>query len=101
MTIYEHRDVITVSGGSANTLSLRMPGGLCRQVLIRALTDSTTVFRADLTDENSVIRRNYGYHTGEINDTDIRFPVTGRYTINITNASLTDTFRVILAVQEK
>lgn len=100
MTIYEMRTTLTVSGGSANAASLNVIGGLCRQVLIRANT-ATTMFRADLTDGNSVVRRNYGYHEGEINDMTIAFPMVGPYRVNITNASIGDTFTVIFAVQER
>ena len=101
MTIYEHRALVTVSGGSANTTTLNVRGGPLTNVLIRALTaPTTTMFRASLSDDNSVVRLNWGYHTGEINDQAIRFPMAGYYTLQITNASATDTFRVILAVEE-
>ena len=83
--------------------TLTIPGGLLRQVLIRANT-STTVFRADLVDENSITCLNYGYHRGELNDTGahggLPFPVAGEYTLNITNASPNDTFSIVLGVQE-
>lgn len=100
MTVYEANTTLTVSGGSANALTLRIPGGMANYLLIRANT-STTVFRADLTDENSIIRLNYDFHTTEIVDDKLNFPMTGRYTINITNASPNDTFRIILAVAER
>ena len=103
MTIHEHRVSVTTVGGSIASTTLTIPGGLLRQVLIRANT-STTVFRADLTDSNSIARLNYGYHTGEINDTGVTgalpLPVAGTYTLNITNASPNDTFSVVLGVQE-
>ena len=47
MRIYQHRATLTASGGSNNTLSLAVIGGLCRHVLVRANT-ATTVFRADI-----------------------------------------------------
>lgn len=101
MTIYEFRTSLTVSAGAAATTTLRVPGGLMQQFLIQANT-STTVFRANLTDSNSRVRRNYGFHTGELDDTGSHFPVTGPYTINITNASPADeTFQVVFAVQER
>lgn len=100
MTIYEHRAITTIASGSANTTSLNIRGGLLRQLLITALTSSTTTFRADLTDKQQVIRGRWGYHTGEINDTSIKLAMAGSYRISITNASATDTFRVTMAIQE-
>ena len=101
MTVYEHRAVVTVSGGSTGTTTLSVQGGLLQNVLIRALTTpATTYFRADLTDSNNIQRVNWGYHTGEINDHGISFPMVGTYTLNITNASAVDTFRIILGVRE-
>ena len=73
-------------------------------MLIRALTDSTTVFRADLTEQGGITVLNYGYHRGEINDTGktgaLPLPVLGNYNINITNASPDDTFSIRILVQE-
>ena len=99
MTIYEHRTSLTVSGGSVSSTTLRIIGGLCRQIIIRANT-STTVFRADLGDANGIIRRNYDFHQGELNDMDIALPMVGVWTLNITNVSPDDTFRVVFGIQE-
>lgn len=100
MTIYEFTTSLTVQGGSSNAVSHNIVGGLCKYVLIRANTD-TTVFRADLKDDNGIVRLNYDFHQGEIVDDKISFPITGKYTVDITNSSPNDTFRVIIAVQEK
>ena len=70
-----------------------------RQLLIVSNT-STTVFRADLQDSNGITRRNYDFHTGELNDTGISFPLVGAYTIRITNVSPDDTFDLVMAVEE-
>ena len=99
MTVYEHRATITAAAGAATSIGLNIPGGLIRQVLIRANTD-TTVFRANLTDASGLRRRDYGYHTGEVNDTQIALGVAGSLAINITNASLNDTFSLLVSVQE-
>ena len=73
-------------------------------MLIRALTDTTTVFRADITESGGVAVLNYGYHRGEINDTGktgaLPLPVLGTYNINITNASPEDTFAIRVLVEE-
>lgn len=100
MNIYEHRASITTASGSTSTATLRLRGGLLRYLLIRAQTSSTTEFRANLVDENSVTRINYAYHQGEIVDDKICLPVVGNYTINITNASPDDTFQMVFSVQE-
>ena len=99
MTIYEHRTSLTISSGSIGTTTLKIFGGLGRQLLIRANTAST-VFRSDLEDDQNIVRRNYDFHTGELNDMDLQLPLVGNYRISITNISSGDTFRVILAVQE-
>ena len=90
---------MVASAGSAAAVTLKVLGGLCRQLLVRANT-STTVFRVNLTDSNDVIRRNYAFHRGELNDMEITLPMAGAYTIQVTNASLNDTFQVVLGVQE-
>lgn len=98
--LYVHRANVTVSGGSVGTLTLNVHDGLAQQVLIRALTAGTTVFRADITDTNNLVRRNYAYHEGEINDVGMSMPLSGTTTVNVTNASATETFAIVLAVQE-
>lgn len=99
MTIYEHRTSMTASAGNISTLTLRIPGGLLRYVLVRAQTDST-LFRFNLKDEDSKTRLNYGFHQGELIDDKITMPMAGQYTASITNASADDTFDIILSVQE-
>ena len=92
---------MTAASGTVSSASLYIPGGIGRQLLIRANT-ATTLFRAALIDENSVTRRHWGFHRGELNDTtdNIRMAFTGSYTIQITNASPDDTFTTILSIQE-
>ena len=99
MTIYEHRATVTASATSAASIGLSIPGGLIRQVLIRANTDST-VFRANLTDGSGLRFHDYGFHTGEINEKNMALAVAGSLAINITNASPNDTFSIRLSVQE-
>ena len=99
MTIYEHRDSITAISGAVASLSLKVPGGLLRDVLIRANT-ATTLFRANLQDSNSVVRQDYAFHRGEIHDTAITLPIQGQWSVNIANASADDTFQVVLGIQE-
>jgi len=100
MNVYEHKVNITTNGGSVSSTTLNVRGGILRYFLVRALTSGTTQFRADLVDEDSTTRLNYAYHNGEIVDDKITLPVVGNYTLNITNASADETFRVIFSVQE-
>lgn len=101
MTIYEHRVSVTTAAGAVATSTLFIPGGIGTQLLIRANT-ATTLFRADLQDGNGVIRRHWGFHRGEINDTsdNIRFAFAGSYAVELSNASPNDTFTIILSLEE-
>ena len=102
MTIYEHKANLTTVAGTVASTTLRIPGGIARYFLVRALTSpALTTFRADLTDEDGIVRVNYGYHVGELRDDIIEYPLAGTYTVNITNVGPSnDTFRIILSVQE-
>ena len=103
MQIYRHETNQLTVAGSISSTTLNVRGGLLRQFLIRAGT-STTVFRANLTEQGGITALNYGYHTGEINDTGasgaLPFPMVGYYTLNITNASPNDTFDIRLLLEE-
>lgn len=99
MTIYEHKTTLTASAGSTATTSLDIRGGLMRQILVTANT-SSTVFRANLQDRDGIVRVDWGFNTGQLNELGLAIPVVNRYTLNITNASPNDTFTVRLAVQE-
>lgn len=97
--IYEHKTTLTASAGSTTTTTLKVTGGLMQQFLVQANT-STTVFRANLVDKNSYTRMQYGFHTGELNDVGSSLPLTGAVTINITNASPNDIFKILVSVDE-
>ena len=99
MTVYEQRATVTAAAGVAASIGLNIPGGLIRQVLIRANTD-TTIFRANLVDASGLTRLNWGFETHEINDATLALAVAGSLAINITNASVNDTFQILVAVQE-
>ena len=99
MTIYEHKTSLTASAGSTSTTTLRVRGGLLRQVLITANT-SSTVFRANIQDEDGINRLDWGFSTGQLNEVGLAFPIVNSYRLNITNASPNDTFTVRMSVQE-
>jgi hypothetical protein len=99
MTIYQHRASITASSGETSSTSLNIRGGLLRQVYIISNTN-TTVFMANLIDDNYLDVLTWGSHTGNINDTGLALPVQGKYTLEITNASPDDTFTILIGVEE-
>ncbi len=99
MTIYEFRTSLTTAAGSTSAVSLKVFGGLCRQVFVQANT-ATTVFRVNIQDYKSTQRMDYGFHTGMLNDNSIALPMQEKMTVNITNASPNDTFKVYLGIQE-
>ena len=105
MTIYEHKTSMTTSGSTVSTMTLPIRGGLCRFVYIKANT-ATTVFRANLQDEDGDNILDWGFSTGMLNETGIAVPVSGRHTLQITNVSAgggaagNDTFKIKIRVQE-
>lgn len=100
MTVYEHKTSIQVSGGSNNTISLRVVGGIWGFFMVRPNT-SSTVFRASVSNDNGDVIRSYSFTRTEIVDDAVKIPLSGRCTINITNASVADeTFRILFAVAE-
>jgi len=98
VTIYEHVTSLTVSGGTKQSTTLSIQGGLLRQVLVRASSD-TTAFTAKIAKDGTDLL-DWGIHTEEINDIDLAFPVAGNYQLTIQNATYDDLFTVRLGVQE-
>ena len=99
MKVYEQRALVATSSGSYSQATLENVGGLLRYLLIRANTAATS-FQATLTDYKGVVRKRYGFHTGEIIDDQLTMPVSGPYTIGIVNGSPDDTFQIVFGVQE-
>ena len=89
---------ITTSGGSGSENTLDIQGGLCRQIYIIAGT-STTTFRANIVDPDSLNVRRYDFHREEINDSEV-LPMVGIYTIQITNASADGPFTCRMLIEE-
>lgn len=99
MQVYEQRATVTTVAGSTNQTTLENVGGLLRYLLIRSNT-ATTSFQATLSDYKGVVRKRYGFHTGELIDDTLTLPVSGSYTVGIVNGSPNDTFSIIFGVQE-
>lgn len=68
-------------------------------IYVKANTAST-VFRANLQDEDGDNILDYGFSTGMLRDTDIAVPLSGKNTFQITNASPNDIFKVKIKVEE-
>lgn len=98
MTIYQYRNTVTAASGATSSTSLKIPGGICRQVFVVANT-STTTFNTTITDDAGLEVMRYSAQTGEFNDI-TAFPMSGQYSINITNASADDVFKLYFAVEE-
>ena len=100
MTVYEHKTSFQVAGGSNNTVSLNVIGGIWGFFLVRSNT-SGTLFRAHVQNKNGDIIRNYAFTRTEILDDSVKIPLSGKCTINVTNASVADeTFRILFSVDE-
>ena len=99
MNIYEHKTSMLTASGSVSTTTLPIRGGLCRFVYVKANT-STTVFRANLQDEDGDSIVDWGFNTGMLNESGFAIPVSGRHTFQITNASPDDTFKIKIRVEE-
>lgn len=100
MSVYEHKTSFQVSGGSNNTVSLNVIGGMWGYFMVRPNT-SSTLFRANVQNKNGDVIRSYAFTRTEIVDDDVKIPISGRVTINVTNASVLDeTFRVLFSVAE-
>ena len=97
--IYEHKATVVTASGSTSTITLKIIHGLCRNIYVKANT-ATTVFRVNLTDEDGDSRLDYGFSTGMLNDNQIAYPIVNSYTLNITNASPNDTFKVKIGIEE-
>lgn len=98
MTVYQFRASAVTASGSTSATSLRIGGGICRQVRIVANTSSTTFLSLIQDDKGFEVMR-YSSQEGELNDI-TSFPVQGSYTVFITNASPDDTFQIYLGVEE-
>lgn len=98
MNVYQFRATVSTAAGATTTTTLKIPGGLCRQVLIIANT-ATTVFTPVITDDKGLEVSRYGLQTGELSDI-TAIPMQGAYTVSITNASPDDIFKIMLGVEE-
>ena len=99
MSLFKVETSMTAASGAVSFNTLKIIGGLCRQVLVYA-SDTDTTFSATLVDNKSRTVREWGGVTYMINDL-IAFPVEGIYTVSIVNATTDNrVFTFFLGVQE-
>jgi len=99
MKVAEYRRTVNSASGAYNEETFNNVGGLLKYLLVRAATSNTS-FQTTLTDHKSVVRKRYGFVTGELIDESMSIPITGAYTIGIVNGSQDDTFTIVFGVQE-
>jgi len=74
--------------------------GMLEQVYVQS-TSSDTTFKFSLTDNQSrVVYDSNDYQESILNDTNLRVPIKGIYTMKITDASATEEFKILLGVEE-
>lgn len=90
---------------SGNTVSSTMSvntenihDGLCRQLMIYSAS-SDTVYDANIIDDKNRTVREFFDITFKINDL-TTFPVSGIYTIEVTNSSADELFTAYMGIQE-
>ena len=98
MSVHIHKAVITTAAGVGNSATLAIRWGLLRHLIIRANTSNSTLFRATVDDENDVTLLHYGYHEGDLNDTQIAIPVVGILTVRISSSSAAETYTIRVGV---
>jgi hypothetical protein len=96
---YIHKATVSTAAGAASSASLRVNGGIWRHLIVRANTANTTLFRVTVDDENDVTLRHYGYHEGDLNDTQIAIPVVGVLTVRISSSSAAETYTIRVGVE--
>lgn len=99
MDIHVEKHTISTASGSGSSNTNPIIGGICRQLFVSAGTSGTS-FRFDLSDEDTLYVRNYDFHRGEINDDKWPFPVRGRYTLRVTDASADGNFTIRMLIQQ-
>lgn len=96
---------ITASGGTVSSNisgfnPIINPGGFIYQIFVKATT-TTTIFDFYITSPSS----NVVYHkkniTGQLNDTNIKLPVQGVYTLTVANSTVDEAFTIEIGFKEE
>ena len=102
MNIYAIDISQTASSGTWSTNTLKIAGGILRNILVKAAT-STTTFDFKIIDEKDNIiydtSRNEKTATGILDDS-VRIAMKGKYTLTVYNSSADELFTGRLMIQE-
>ena len=86
-------------GGTVSVNTHNIIGGMCEQIYIKGVTDSTN-FRVTITDDGSRVVREYDFTTHFLLD-ETPLIVQGVYTIQVVDGSNDQQYDVMLAVREQ
>lgn len=89
----------TVSGGSLSLTTTEHLDGMCRQVLVKPTTSSTT-WDIEITDSKSFVIYNRTDCAGNSSEI-LSLPLKGQYTVAIANASVNELFSITLVIMDQ
>ena len=98
MTIYKEYKIGTASTGTWSDNTGRFHGDALLHVVVQAATGTTT-FDFSLVNDDSVTVKTWNRNTGELNE-EVYIPLRGIYTMQISNASADEEFKILLMVDE-
>ncbi len=99
-SIFFHKNSLNVTtiGSSAKFSTVNLKG-ILMHLIVRANTPST-IFDVTIYDEDNVILKEWNDVDGEVNETNMGMPLSGDYTVQISNAGKDEVFRIYLAMRE-
>ena len=96
--IYKYKTTIAVAAGSGSANTHNVIGGVCKELLIKPTT-ATTTYKVNIVDEDSITLKSYDFKKGQYIDT-TEFIAYGVYTVNITDSSADENFTFRMMVRE-
>lgn len=97
MLLHRELRIVDASSGSISENTIKL-NGLCRHIIIKPAT-STTSYEFNITDFQDVIIYERDTETGTFTEL-IEMPLSGVYTMNITNATVDEEFIIQLILAE-
>lgn len=89
---------VTVSSGAWSGNTQKIIGGVLLHVVVQAAT-ATTTFDFSITDEDGIVIKEWTDNTDELNE-EVYIPMSGIYTLAISNSSEDEVFKVYLGIDE-
>lgn len=99
MVLHEEELSGTASSGSLSLETVKFTDGMCRQILVKPATSSTT-WDITITNDNSFtiyIRTSCTGSSAEI----VNLPLKGVHTITFSNTSVDELFKIKLMIQDQ